>query len=153
MAASIHGVVRASVDADAVLSLALRQAQELERSFADSGFGTDLLVGDLEDPISAMLQLTDEYGNRVDLLIGLRGLERDAFSRAMDVPFRGMSLRVIGQEDFVAMKVFAGVPQDLADAANAVSVAGSSLDIDLTRRLAKHYGRDAEANLRKIIGS
>ena len=153
MAASIHGVVRASVDADAVLSLASQRAPDLEKMFVDAGFETELHVGDLEDPISALLQLTDSFRNRVDLLIGLRGLEMDAFSRAITVPFQGMSLRVIGQEDFVAMKVFAGGPKDLADAADTVSVAGTSLDVDLVKRLAKRYGRDAEENLRKVMGS
>jgi len=59
MAASIHGVVRASVDADAVLSLASKRAPDLEKMFVDEGFETELRVGDLEDPISALLQLTD----------------------------------------------------------------------------------------------
>jgi hypothetical protein len=45
----------------------------------------------------------------------------------MDVPFQGASLRVIGREDFIAMKVFAGGRQDLADARNALSIAGDSM--------------------------
>jgi len=150
-AASMHGVVRASVDVDAVLSLALRQAPDLERMFADAGFGATLRIGDFEDPIPALLQLTDGFGNRVDLLIGLRGLEVEAFSRAVEVPFQGTSLRVIGQEDLVAMKVFAGGPQDLADASNAIAVIGPSLDVELVKRLARRYGREAERNLQKIL--
>ncbi|HWM67010.1 MAG TPA: hypothetical protein VNO35_10535 [Steroidobacteraceae bacterium] len=153
MAASIHGVVRASVDADAVLSLVSKKATDLERVFVGAGFQTELRVGDFEDPIPALLQLTDGFGNRVDLLIGLRGLEPAAFSRAMSVPFQGASLRVIGQEDFVAMKVFAGGPQDMSDAANAISIAGQSLDVALVKRLAKGYGRDAVENLHKLIGN
>jgi len=34
-----------------------------------------------------------------------------------------------------------------------VSVAGTALDVDLVKRLAKRYGRDAEENLRKVMGS
>jgi hypothetical protein len=83
-------------------------------------------------------------------LVGLRGLEAEAFSRAMDVPFQGTSLRVIGREDFVAMKVFAGGPQDMADAGNAISIAGESLDVVLLERLAKRYGRSAVENLKKL---
>ncbi len=152
MAASIHGVVRASVDADAVLSMVAKKASDLEQLFIRAGFQTELRIGDAEDPIPALLQLTDSFGNRVDLLIGLRGLEAEAFSRAMDVPFQGTSLRVIGREDFVAMKVFAGGPQDMADAGNAISVAGESLDVVLLERLAKRYGRSAVENLKKLKG-
>ena len=61
LAASIHGVVRASVDADAVLSLAAKRATDLRKMFADAGFETELRVGDLDDPISALLQLTDSF--------------------------------------------------------------------------------------------
>lgn len=150
MAASIHGVVRASVDADAVLSLVSTRASDVERLFIGVGFETELRMGDPDDPIAALLQLTDSFGNRVDLLIGLRGLEAEAFSRAMDVPFQGASLRVIGREDFIAMKVFAGGPQDLADARNALSIAGDSLDVVLLERLAKRYGHDAVENLKKL---
>lgn len=47
----------------------------------------------------------------MDLLVGLRGLEAEAFLRAIDVPFVGEVLRVVGREDFIAMKLFAGGPQ------------------------------------------
>ena len=51
----------------------------------------------------------------MDLLVGLRGLEAEAFSRAIDVPFMGAVLRVARREDFIAMKVFAGGPQNLSN--------------------------------------
>ena len=47
-------------------------------------------------------------------------MEVAAFSRAIDVPIMGETLRVIGREDFIAMKVFAGGPQDLNDAERAI---------------------------------
>jgi hypothetical protein len=151
MAAAIHGVVRASVDADAVISLESKKPSDLNRRFLDTGFKTELRTGDPEDPIPALLQLMDDFGNRVDLLVGLRGLEPAAFSRAVEVPFQGAVLRVIGREDFIAMKVFAGGPQDMADAESAISIAGASLDLELVERLAKRYGRDATKNFRKLL--
>jgi hypothetical protein len=153
MAASIHGVVRASVDADAVLSLISKKPADLERCFRTAGFQTELRVGDPEDPIPALLQLTDGFGNRVDLLVGLRGLEAAAFSRAMDVPFHGAVLRVISREDFIAMKAFVGGPQDMTDARNAILLAAETLDKVLLERLTKRYGRDAVENLNKLLGN
>jgi len=52
MAASVHGVVRASVDADAVLSLTAAELGSLERKFKAASFETDLRRGDPDDPIS-----------------------------------------------------------------------------------------------------
>jgi len=51
------------------------------------------------------------------------------------------------------MKVFAGGPMDLVDASRAVAAAGSSLDLELVRRLAKRFGRDASVSLEQILKS
>ena len=150
MAASIHGVVRASFDADAVLRVTVQRAADLERKLVQSGFQCQLNRGDFSDPIPALLSLADPFRNRVDLLIGLRGLEAEAFSRAISIPFQGTTLCVIGREDFIAMKVFAGGPQDLADARATLAAAGP-LDMELLRRLADRYGKDASAALDKLL--
>ena len=151
MAASIYGVVRASIDADAVLSLGPQKQSDLERIFRTAGFQTELRLGDADDPIPAVLQLTDRFENRVDLLLGLRGLEADAFARAMQVQFQGVALRVIGREDFIAMKLFAGGQQDMSDANSAFTAAGGHLDLALLRRLTQRYGRAASDSLQRLL--
>jgi len=153
MAASIYGVVRASMDADAVLSLGPQKRFELQKTFRAAGFRTELRLADADDPIPAVLQLTDRFENRVDLLVGLRGLEPEAFARAVEVQFQGVALRVIGREDFVAMKVFAGRPQDMSDAKSAIMSAGGSLDLTLLRRLTQRYGRAASDSLERLLRS
>ena len=87
----------------------------------------------------------------MDLLIGLKGLDPQAFSRAIDVPFQGKTLRFIGREDFIAMKAFAGGPMDLVDAARAITAGGASLDLDLVRRLSKRFGREASESLDRLL--
>lgn len=52
---------------------------------------------DVDDPISSLLELRDQFGNRVDLLVGLRGLEDAAFTRAIEVAFEGEKLRVVSR--------------------------------------------------------
>ena len=151
LAASIHGAVRASMDADVVLSVGVPQAEGIEQKLKIGGFQTELARGDFDDPIPALLKVIDQYGNRVDLLIGLKGLEPQAFSRVTTVAFQGSTVRFIGREDFVAMKVFAGGPMDLVDAARAVTAAGASLDLELVRRLAKRFGRDALESLERLL--
>lgn len=151
LAASIHGAVRASMDADVVLSVGVPQAEGVEQKLKIGGFQTELARGDFDDPIPALLKVIDQYGNRVDLLIGLKGLEPQAFSRVTTVAFQGSTVRFIGREDFIAMKVFAGGPMDLVDAARAVTAAGASLDLELVRRLAKRFGRDALESLERLL--
>jgi len=68
----------------------------------------------------------------MDLLLGLRGIEPQAFSRLVEIPFQGTTLKFIGREDFIAMKVFAGGPMDLLDATRAISAGRTSLDFVFT---------------------
>lgn len=149
MAAAVHGVIRAT--ADAVLLLSVQEAAALHKKLVGAGFQAQLQRGDFMDPIQATLTVDDPFRNRVDLLIGLRGLESAAFGRALVVPFNGASLRIIGREDFVAMKAFAGGPQDLRDAEAALVAAGAGIDLPLLRRLTARYGRDAVQALEKLL--
>ena len=151
MAAAVHGAVRASMDADALLAVPTHELRELEQRFGAAGFGTELRFGDPDDPIGAVLTLTDPFDNRVDLLVGLRGLDPEAFSRVFDVRFQGGQVRVIGLEDFVAMKLFAHGPQDVEDANVALAAAGRTLDVELLKRLTARYGRQALDALTKLL--
>lgn len=151
MAAAVYGVVRASMDADAVVLLPAHRAAELEREFRNAAFVTELRHGEPDDPIGAVLALSDRFGNRVDLLFGLRGLGADAFSRATTVDFQGHALRIIGREDFIAMKLFAHGPQDLLDAEHAIAAAGDGLDVGLLRTLAAGYGPDVTTALERLL--
>jgi len=153
MAASVHGVIRASLDADALLSITASALADLERRFRAAGFSTELRLGDMDDPIGAVLTLHDEFENRVDLLVGIRGFDPQAFSRVIDVTLDGEPLRFVGLEDFVAMKIFAGSPQDVSDAATALEVLTAPLDIDLLRRLSRRYGADTARSLESVLAS
>jgi predicted nucleotidyltransferase len=151
MAAAVHGSIRATTDADALLSVTLPRLGKLQNSLRKAGLMAELRRGDADDPIPALLGVSDRHGNRVDLLGGLRGLDPDAFSRALTVPFQGVSLRVIGREDFIAMKCFAGGPQDIADARAALNTANNRLDIDLLRRTTRRLGRGAADVLEHLL--
>jgi predicted nucleotidyltransferase len=139
------------MDADVVLSGGMRKAEILANVFKEAGFAATLTSGDFDDPIPGLLKLHDTFDNRVDLLVGLRGMESLAFARLVEVPFQGKILKFIGREDFIAMKVYAGGPMDLIDAARAISAAGGVLDLDLLRQLAKRYGGDAPALLDRLL--
>lgn len=142
MAAAVHGVVRASLDADAVVTLHVEEARALRQSLIATDYEAVLRVGDVDDPIPALLEVRDSHGNRVDLLIGLRGMDPDALNRTRQVAFAGATLEIVGREDFIAMKAFAGGPVDLADARAVIDLDRDSLDLALLRRLAQRFGRE-----------
>jgi predicted nucleotidyltransferase len=150
-ALSAHAVVRASNDVDALLSASYRRLAELSTLFEAAGFNVTLRRGDEDDPILSMLVLSDTHGNRVELLGGLRGLDPEVFLRAIEVPFQGVDLRIVGREDYIAMKCFAGGPQDLADARAAFEGAQGPVDLDLLRAVTRRFGRDAADRLEELV--
>lgn len=151
MAGAVHGVVRASLDADAIVSLAAIEAPKLSKDLADAGFNVDLKKGAADDPIAAVLVVRDKYKNRVDLLFGLKGFDLEAFDRVVQIEMSGQVLQVISREDFIAMKLFAGGPVDVRDARQAYYVNKVVLDIALLRKLTRKFGREASKGLESII--
>jgi hypothetical protein len=151
VALTVLGVVRATSDADALLSVTPMQLARLGKVFEKAQFKTELHRAAEDDPISGMLVLSDVFGNSVELLGGLRGMDPQLFSRALQVSFRDETLRVVGREDFIAMKCFAGGPQDLLDARSAYQAAEGPVDLDLMRSVTRRFGRVAADRLEDVL--
>lgn len=152
-ALSVHGAVRASTDVDALLHVREAQLRRLGTSLRSAGFNTTLRGGDPKDPVLGSLVIRDAYGNQVDLLGGLKGMDPQLFARALEVPLAGEPLRVVGREDFIALKCFAGGPQDILDAQSAYEGAQGPIDLDLLRALTRRFGREAADHLERVLGS
>jgi predicted nucleotidyltransferase len=152
MAAAVHGVVRASLDADAVVTLHVREAQALRQALVEKGYEATARTGDADDPIPGLLEIKDRHGNRVDLLLGLRGMDPELLNRTRQVRLADATLEIVGREDFIAMKAFAGGPVDLADARAVIDLDRESLDLVLLRRLAQRFGRDTALAVERLIG-
>lgn len=150
-ALAAHGVVRASTDVDVLLFTTPQRLTKLRTRFQRAGFDTELRHGEADDPIPAMLILSDRHNNKVELLGGLRGMDPAIFSRTVEVPFMGVSVRIVGREDFIAMKCFAGGPQDILDAQSAYHSAQGPVDLDLLRAVARRFGRDAADQVEQIL--
>jgi hypothetical protein len=153
LAAAVYGTIRASADADALVSVSVSKLSSLSAVFRKKGFTAEFRRGDMEDPIPAMLMVGDRHQNRVDLLAGLRGLDPHVLSRTVDIPFSGENIRVVSREDFIAMKCFAGGPQDLEDARVALRTAAEVLDLDLLRKVTRRFGRDAADALELLLAA
>jgi hypothetical protein len=154
LAASFHGVVRSSLDADIVISVSSREANvtPLLRDLKEAGWKVVEKQGGFQDPVVSVIAVSDEFSNRVDILTGIRGMAANFHSRTLPASLFGENLRVVGLEDFVAMKLFAGGPQDLADARAALEVSSSALDLPLLERLAAGYGRSVVQSLKELLG-
>jgi hypothetical protein len=150
-ALTVLGVVRATTDVDALLFTRPGRLAKLEKSFERAGFDTELRTAEADDPISGMLVLSDNFSNRVELLGGLRNMDPEIFSRTLEITFRDQALRIVGREDFIAMKCFAGSPQDLLDARSAYQAAPGPIDLDLLRTVTRRFGRGAADRLEEIL--
>ena len=150
-ALSVHGAIRGTTDVDALLFTTPQHLGKLRAVFDRAGFATELHSGDPEDPILGMLILSDGNNNHVELLGGLRGMDPAIFSRTVEVQFRGVNLRFVGREDLIAMKCFAGGPQDLIDAQSAYRSAQGPVDLDLVRAVTRRFGPEAADNLEQVL--
>jgi len=153
VAASFHGVVRASLDADALISLPANHADvaALSAALQQAGLTSTYRRGDAHDPIGAVLSAEDRFHNRVDLLMGIRGMTEAVFARTMEAEFMKARIRVVGLEDFIAMKILAGGPKDLSDVAGVLRVSFERLNRPLLNTLVQPYGKDAVRTLESLL--
>ena len=152
-ALSVLGVVRATMDADALLFAKPGRLAKLEKKFKHEGFSTELRSAEADDPVSGMLVLSDDFGNHVELLGGIRNMDPEILSRTLEINFRDRKLRVVGREDFIAMKCYAGGPQDILDARSAYQAAPGPIDLDLLRTVTRRFGREAADRLQEVLAS
>lgn len=151
-AASFYGVVRASLDADAVISIQTSQeAVDLCIDLRVKGLSVEHRNGQQDDPIAAVINIQDHFHNRVDLLMGIRGMTEEVFHRAQEAQFMGSFIKIIGQEDFIAMKTFAGSPKDIQDVIGVLSVSGPKVDLISLKKITAQYGADCVQRLEGLL--
>ena len=152
-AVSFHGVPRYTDDADTAIWLTDtgKTSRDLMNRFLDSGYRAQLMQGDLDDPISGSIIVQDGYENRMDILLGIRGMDPGAVQRCVSASLLDSPVRIIAAEDLIAMKVFAGGPQDLEDVRGILQVSGKLLDLQLLSRLAHRYGIKVTRALSKLL--
>ena len=153
LAASFHGVVRASLDADALISLPPSRAaiSKLIGALRKAGFQSRYRLGALRDPVGAVISIEDRFNNRVDLLMKIRGMTEAVFSRTIEAEFMKARICVIGVEDFIAMKVFAGSPKDLSDVRGVLRVSSDRMGLTLLKALVQPYGKGALRTLESLL--
>ncbi len=151
-AASFYGMVRASLDADAVISIHTSQdTLDLCEDLKVKGLHVEYRKGDSNDPIAAVINIQDAFHNRVDLLIGIHGTTPEIFRRAAETSFMGSTIKIVSCEDFIALKIFAASPKDIEDVIGVLNVSGQKVDIDLLKELTVTYGNDCLPRLQTLL--
>jgi hypothetical protein len=153
LAVSYYGIPRSTTDADAVIWLNDTEitAFDLTKRLGTAGFDARLNRGDLEDPVVGAITVDDRYQNRVDLLLGVRGMDPEAIGRCLESPLLDSTVRIIAAEDLIAMKIFAGSFRDLDDVRGILQVWGPQLNLDLLRKLARRYGPAIARKLEQVL--
>lgn len=151
IAAAYHGEVRASRDADAVISLPSADIPFLTDNLTIAGLRVRVNKGDVDDPIRQVLALMDSHDNTVDLLWGVHGMDDGVMDRCRTTSLLGSIVKVIGPEDFIAMKLFAGGPKDLGDVQGVLEISGERLDIPLLKKVTRRYGAEESRALAVLL--
>lgn len=155
LAVSYYGIPRSTSDADAAIWLdgTGKSRQDVAAAIRARGFFTELRQGEIDDPILGVILVKDIYQNRADLLLGIRGMDPDTPHRCVSSSLLDSSVRIVGIEDLIAMKVSAGGPQDLKDVRGILRVSGTLIDRQLLRSITGRYGDDAVGILDKLLAN
>lgn len=160
VAVAFHGVVRASLDADALISIKEDSAQgtssvrsKLIEDLEREGLKVVFRAPDLFDPVHGLIEIQDSFGNRVDLLLGLRGMDPQVFSRGKRVALGSIHLNIASAEDVIVMKVLAGSSQDLADAEGILRIQEGKLNLEQIRGALFRAGEEELARFQTLLDS
>jgi hypothetical protein len=133
-AAILHGVARLTADVDVTVALGSRSTTELVAALTRAGF--ELRVPDVHGFVEATRVLPLVHARSrmpVDVVLAGPGLEDRFFARAEERMVGGVRVPVAAAEDLVAMKVLAGRPKDLDDAATIIRTRRATLGLDTIR--------------------
>ena len=83
--------------------------------------------------------------------MGVRGIDSKAVNRCTSGRLWDCPVRILGVEDLITMKIFAGGIQDLEDVQGILQVSNEILDVELMRKLAINYGAAVERKLDELL--
>jgi len=135
LAVSVWATPRATEDIDILVLVAPDGGLEsFTAALQKVGIECQVHRGGAEDPIP-LLVTAAIAGIPLDCIIAARKWEAEAVQRAVMIEFMGKTVRVLAPEFLIAMKLKAGGPQDLIDAARVLGQ--SKYDRELLDTLAK----------------
>ena len=125
LAVAARGAVRATQDVDLIVALPVQEAPSLERSLRDAGFQATFYRGAADDPIAGVLRLAIPVAGteiKCDVLFASREWQTRAVRNATSIDLGSFVVRVAQPADLFLLKLYAGGPQDLIDAAQLLKL-------------------------------
>lgn len=114
IAASLHGVPRATYDLDILIEATRGNAQGLLDALSDAGLGTASLVS-AEDVLAQEILIFQDRV-KIDVQTATSGLSfAEAWERRETMSYAGQDFYVVSKQDLIASKLAAGRPVDLED--------------------------------------
>jgi hypothetical protein len=149
LALAPHDVVRATEDLDFLLADSPQRMMELARQVEAKGFHVVTRKGAFDDRVAAVIVVDVPVGLETvacDLIFPSFRWQAEAVRNAESVDLQGVVVRVVGARDLFLLKLYAGGPLDLLDAANllrrqAPQERGAWKEAAAKLRLGKEYQR------------
>jgi hypothetical protein len=120
LAVSARGAFRATKDVDLLLGRHVDEASELALSLKSEGLAAEVHKGAFDDPLPGLIRVTIREGKtavRCDLLFPFASWQFGVVKRATAADVGGFAVRLAQAEDLFLLKLQAGGPMDLFDAA------------------------------------
>lgn len=143
----VHGEPRMTNDIDITLGIDIDEFPKVAALIDELGLVP--LVNEVEDFIekTRTLPIRDQAtGIRVDLIFSFIGYEREAILRGHQLMMLGVGINYASKEDIIIMKIVAGRPKDLDDAAGVI-IRNKSLDEVYIRKWLNEFGELLHKNL------
>lgn len=113
-AMAVHGISRATQDADLLTTTVAVLDESLWRDLEETGVKVDIRRGDDDDPLLGVVRLR-QATQSVDIIVGRGAWQTDVSHRARIYEVAGVRLPVADAADIVLLKLYAGGIQDRWD--------------------------------------
>lgn len=133
LAMAPHNVIRATEDVDVLIGRSAPKIGDLASRLQSLGYKLEVSKASFDDPLGGVIivQVPTSSGEfPCDLIFPARGWQASAVKNAVAVQMEGFSVRVVRAHDLFLLKLYAGGPQDLLDAAQLYEIQDSATKAD-----------------------
>jgi hypothetical protein len=114
-AMAVHGVARSTLDLDLLTPDSRSLARTTWASLEGGEATVDIRIGGVDDPLIGVVRFTAADTTIVDLIVGRGPWQADVVARARQYTLDGVVVPVATASDLIALKLYAGGPQDAWD--------------------------------------
>ncbi len=149
---AVHGISRSTRDLD-LFTLALECLESSTWApLARADIEVRLRLGDTDDPLAGVARFTAAGNDPVDLIVGKSRWQVGILDRCREAAVEGTRVPVVGPADLIALKLYAGGPQDAWDIEQLLGAADGAAIAAAVERLLPDMPDEARALWTRIRG-